>query len=92
MSARRETAPIRIAGFGLLTLVFGWACLMLHQSGSIDWNVRANRVPAVFQLSRAADGWQFDLAVAICGLLALASVFAVGLAISDLAAPEKSES
>jgi len=92
MSGRRESAPMRVAGFGLLTLVFGWACLALHQSGSIDFHLRANRVPAVFQLTRAVDGWQFDLLVAVFGLLALASVFAVGLAISDLITPEKAES
>jgi hypothetical protein len=91
MSTNRETAPIRIVAFGLLTLVFSWAFLTLHRSGEIDWSLRVNKVPSVFRLSRAVDGWQFDLLVAICGLLALASIFLVGLAISDLIAPGKAE-
>lgn len=92
MSAARETAPMRALGFGLSTLVFSWACLSLFQAGSIDLSFTANKVPAVFQLSRAVDGWQFDLVVAMCGLLALASVFVLGLAVSDLLAREQAES
>ena len=83
---------MRAVGFGLLTIVFSWACLTLHQSGSIDLSMRVNKVPAVFQLSRAVDGWQFELVVAICGLLVLGCVLAVGLAVWDLIAPEKFES
>lgn len=91
MTDKRETAPVRAAAFGLLAVVMSWACLATHRAGSIDLSLRANKVPAVFRLSRAVDGWQFDLVVAIYGVVALASIFAVGLAISDLVIPEKAE-
>lgn len=91
MAGKRETAPVRAVAFGLLALVMGWACLATHRSGSIDLSLRANKVPAVFQLSRAVDGWQFDLVVAIFGTLALASVFAAGLAIFSMVTPEEVE-
>ena len=89
MSRSRETAPLRVVGAGVLSLIFGWASFAFHQSGSIDWSLRVNRVPALFQLSRTADGWQFDLVVAMCGLVALAGVVALCVAVWDLIAPEK---